>query len=154
MDAELQQRAVEYGGLATRPAVAKQNVLPMPRWEHRKSLLMRRLAEKQVGSCMLATTLHRRAASMSCASPPGITLQHTDLTYGQLDLHQRCRSLSQRTVDLMTACETRPEPVLNAEAVHKLFRRLSVDKNEHPVSASACRKASFALTVAKPSADP
>ncbi len=48
MDAELQQRAVEYGGLATRPAVAKQNVLPMPRWEHRKSLLMRRLAEKQV----------------------------------------------------------------------------------------------------------
>ena len=48
MDAELQQRAVEYGGLATRPGVAKQNVLPMPRWEHRKSLLMRRLAEKQV----------------------------------------------------------------------------------------------------------
>ncbi len=48
MDAELQQRAVEYGGLATRPAVAKQNVLPMPHWEKRKSLLLRRLADKQV----------------------------------------------------------------------------------------------------------
>ena len=48
MDAELQQRAVEYGGLATRPGVAKQNVLPMPHWEKRKSLLLRRLAKEQV----------------------------------------------------------------------------------------------------------
>ena len=62
MDAELQQRAVEYGGLATRPAVAKQNVLPMPHWEHRKSLLMRRLAEKQVRT--------GSAADMECAWLP------------------------------------------------------------------------------------
>lgn len=48
MDAELQQRAVEYWGLGQRPEVAKQNVLPMPHWEKRKSLLLRRLAERDV----------------------------------------------------------------------------------------------------------
>lgn len=48
MDAELQQRAVEYWGLGSRPEVAKQNVLPMPHWEKRKSLLLRRLAEREV----------------------------------------------------------------------------------------------------------
>ena len=57
MDAELQQRAMEYGGLATRPAVAKQNVLPMPHWENRKSLLMRRLAEKQASTSPASSAL-------------------------------------------------------------------------------------------------
>ena len=48
MDAELQQRAVEYWGLGLRPEVAKQNVLAMPHWEKRKSLLLRRLEEREV----------------------------------------------------------------------------------------------------------
>ena len=48
MEAELQQRAVEYWGLGERPDVAKQNVLPMPPWEKRTSLLLRRLAEREV----------------------------------------------------------------------------------------------------------
>lgn len=52
MDAELQQRAVEYWGLGSRPDVAKQNVLPMPHWEKRKSLLLRRLAEREVSPQM------------------------------------------------------------------------------------------------------
>ena len=48
LDAELQQRAVEYLGLEARPEVAKQNVVPMPPWEKRRSLLLRRMAAKEV----------------------------------------------------------------------------------------------------------
>ena len=48
LDAELQQRAVEYLGLERRPDVAKRNVAGMPPWEKRKSLLLRRMAEKEV----------------------------------------------------------------------------------------------------------
>lgn len=43
MDAELQQRALEYGALHLRPAVAQQNLQPMPKWEKRRSLLLRKL---------------------------------------------------------------------------------------------------------------
>ena len=49
MDADLQQRAVEYMGLMRHPDVASRNVTAMPKWEKRKSLLLRRMAEKGVG---------------------------------------------------------------------------------------------------------
>lgn len=49
MDADLQQRAVEYQGLMKHPDVASRNVTAMPKWEKRKSLLLRRMAEKEVG---------------------------------------------------------------------------------------------------------
>ena len=49
MDAELQQRAVEYQGLLKMPDVASRNVTAMPKWEKRKSLLLRRMAEHEVG---------------------------------------------------------------------------------------------------------
>lgn len=48
MDAEQQTRAVEYGGLAKSPEVGRRNVLPLPHWDKRKSVLMRRLAEREV----------------------------------------------------------------------------------------------------------
>ena len=51
LDAELQQRAVEYLGLEARPEVAKRNVAPMPPWEKRRSLLLRRMAAKEVCPC-------------------------------------------------------------------------------------------------------
>ncbi|DBA96016.1 hypothetical protein WJX77_003113 [Trebouxia sp. C0004] len=47
MDADLQQRAVEYQGLMKQPDVASRNVTAMPKWEKRKSLLLRRMAEKE-----------------------------------------------------------------------------------------------------------
>ena len=59
MDAELQQRAVEYIGLEQRPEVAKRNVIGMPPWEKRKSLLLRRMAEREVS--MPADKLTHRA---------------------------------------------------------------------------------------------
>ena len=48
MDVELQQRAVEYLSLERRPELARANVTPMPPWEKRKSLLLRRMAEREV----------------------------------------------------------------------------------------------------------
>ena len=48
LDAELAQRAVEYRGLAARHDVARAAVQPLPKWEKRTSLLLRRLAEKEV----------------------------------------------------------------------------------------------------------
>ena len=48
MDADLQQRAVEYQGLMKHPDVASRNVTAMPKWEKRKSLLLRRMAEHEV----------------------------------------------------------------------------------------------------------
>ena len=48
MDADLQQRAVEYQGLLKLPEIANRNVTAMPKWEKRKSLLLRRMAEKEV----------------------------------------------------------------------------------------------------------
>ncbi|KAK9806309.1 hypothetical protein WJX72_009579 [[Myrmecia] bisecta] len=47
MDADLQQRAVEDLCLIARPDVARRNVVAMPPWEKRKSLLLRRLTEKE-----------------------------------------------------------------------------------------------------------
>ncbi len=49
MDAELAQRAIEYRQLAARLDVARAAVQPLPKWEKRASLLLRRLAEKEVG---------------------------------------------------------------------------------------------------------
>lgn len=49
MDTELQQRAVEYQSLEQRPAVAHRNLTSMPPWEKRKSLLLRRFAQREVG---------------------------------------------------------------------------------------------------------
>ena len=46
-DAELQQRAVEYRGLSSRPDAAAIALQPLPPWEKRASLLLRRLAERQ-----------------------------------------------------------------------------------------------------------
>lgn len=46
-DAELQQRAVEYRGLSSRPDAAAVALQPLPPWEKRASLLLRRLAERQ-----------------------------------------------------------------------------------------------------------
>lgn len=59
MDADLQQRAVEYQGLLKHPEVANRNVTAMPKWEKRKSLLLRRMAEHEVGTmaCYSITTL-------------------------------------------------------------------------------------------------
>jgi len=54
MDVELQQRAVEYGGLEKMPDVAHRNVTAMPPWEKRKSLLLRRFAQREVG-CQTTT---------------------------------------------------------------------------------------------------
>lgn len=48
MDADLQQRAVEYKGLEKRVDVALRNVQAMPPWLKRRSLLLRRMAEKEV----------------------------------------------------------------------------------------------------------
>lgn len=50
MDVELQQRAVEYGGLESMPDVANRNVTAMPPWEKRKSLLLRRFAQREVSA--------------------------------------------------------------------------------------------------------
>jgi len=51
MDVELQQRAVEYLSLEQKPELARINVTAMPPWEKRKSLLLRRMAEREV-SCL------------------------------------------------------------------------------------------------------
>ena len=50
MDVELQQRAVEYMSLERKPDLARSNVVAMPPWEKRKSLLLRRMAEREVNS--------------------------------------------------------------------------------------------------------
>ena len=50
LDPELQQRAVEYDGLSKDEQVGRRNVLPLPHWEKRKSLLIRRLAQREVRS--------------------------------------------------------------------------------------------------------
>ena len=49
LDAELAQRAVEYRGLSARLEVARAAVQPLPKGEKRASLLLRRLAAKEVG---------------------------------------------------------------------------------------------------------
>lgn len=63
MDAELQQRAVEYGALGERPDVAKLNVLAMPHWEKRKSLLLRRLAARGVSTRTVPWTMERACSA-------------------------------------------------------------------------------------------
>lgn len=51
MDVELQQRAVEYMSLERKPDLARSNVVAMPPWEKRKSLLLRRMAAREVRPC-------------------------------------------------------------------------------------------------------
>ena len=51
LPADLQQRAVEFAGLLAHPDVARRNVTAMPKWEKRRSLLLRRMAEKEVTFC-------------------------------------------------------------------------------------------------------
>lgn len=58
MDADLQQRAVEYIGLMKHPDVASRNVTAMPKWEKRKSLLLRRMAEKEVSGSFSGFYIH------------------------------------------------------------------------------------------------
>ena len=48
LPADLQQRAVEFASLLAHPDVARRNVTAMPKWEKRRSLLLRRMAEKEV----------------------------------------------------------------------------------------------------------
>ena len=83
MDMELQQRAVEYGGLERMPDVASRNVTAMPPWEKRKSLLLRRFAQREVGPPESAAALresivgylittmyqHYTCLSPSCSQP-------------------------------------------------------------------------------------
>ena len=54
MDADLQQRAVEYMGLVLHPDVAKRNVTSKPPWEKRGSLLLRRLMHRAVCAITIA----------------------------------------------------------------------------------------------------
>ena len=73
---ELQQRAVEYMSLERRPELARSNVVAMPPWEKRKSLLLRRMAAREVNTSNFPTlTLERapgRSASRCCCAawPP------------------------------------------------------------------------------------
>jgi len=46
-DSELQQRATEYLGLSARVGAASMALQPLPPWEKRTSLLLRRLAERE-----------------------------------------------------------------------------------------------------------
>ena len=70
MDADLQQRAVEYQGLLKHPDVASRNVTAMPKWEKRKSLLLRRMAEKEVSAtvslCFRLLCLSGKFGSLYC----------------------------------------------------------------------------------------
>ena len=59
MDVELQQRAVEYMSLERKPELARSNVVAMPPWEKRKSLLLRRMAAREVRAASLERLLLR-----------------------------------------------------------------------------------------------
>lgn len=76
MDADLQQRAVEYMGLMKHPDVASRNVTAMPKWEKRKSLLLRRMAEKGVSasSNSLLIWLVLFVSGFGIRAPPGVLL--------------------------------------------------------------------------------
>ena len=75
MDADLQQRAVEYIGLMKHPDVASRNVTAMPKWEKRKSLLLRRMAEKEVSGSISAFYIHVILWSALAQAPvPAATL--------------------------------------------------------------------------------
>lgn len=70
VDADLQQRAVEYKALAERPGDASAHyVLAMPKWEERESSLLRRLQQQQ-GSLDLeeASSLASSAAMVAATS--------------------------------------------------------------------------------------
>lgn len=72
MDADLQQRAAEYLALGRRPDVAARNITAMPPWEKRKSLLLRRMAEREARrSCHLCA---RPATAFSSAWKPAVLM--------------------------------------------------------------------------------
>ena len=62
---ELQQRAVEYMSLERRPELARSNVVAMPPWEKRKSLLLRRMAAREVIASNFPTLTLERAPGRS-----------------------------------------------------------------------------------------
>lgn len=64
MDVELQQRAVEYMSLERKPDLARSNVIAMPPWEKRKSLLLRRMAQREVSPSLYCLIL------LSSGCPP------------------------------------------------------------------------------------
>lgn len=85
MDADLQQRAVEYMGLMKHPDVASRNVTAMPKWEKRKSLLLRRMAEKDVRalSSTMSILVHVTIAFVAIeCRPVNITLLETTHSVG------------------------------------------------------------------------
>ena len=73
---ELQQRAVEYMSLERKPDLARSNVVAMPPWEKRKSLLLRRMAAREVHilnpNSYFQDTAPGRSASRCCCTawPP------------------------------------------------------------------------------------
>lgn len=72
MDAELQQRAVEYKVIVSRPAEASAKyVLPMPKWEERESTLLRRLQQAEGAEDAGGATADRAAGLLS-AVPAGL----------------------------------------------------------------------------------
>jgi len=72
MDADLQQRAAEYLALGRRPDVAARNITAMPPWEKRKSLLLRRMAEREARrSCHLCAS---PATAFSSAWKPAVLM--------------------------------------------------------------------------------
>ena len=77
MDVELQQRAVEYLSLERRPELARANVTPMPPWEKRKSLLLRRMAEREVCGPTRKLLLDRQRCHHQCLLAEGVQMcQH------------------------------------------------------------------------------
>lgn len=75
LDPELQQRAMEYDGLSKDAQVGRRNVLPLPHWEKRKSLLIRRLAQREVRcdppACVyIWSVIHAVAAALAQAQVP------------------------------------------------------------------------------------
>ena len=77
MDADLQQRAVEYQGLLKLPEVANRNVTAMPKWEKRKSLLLRRMAEKDVWKPSLNSACVVICLPLDCQSLYGSPWRHS-----------------------------------------------------------------------------
>ena len=102
LDPELQQRAMEYDGLSKDEAVGRRNVLPLPHWEKRKSLLFRRLAQREVPSgsglrvllrvsnpaALLACLLELRA--VPCSSTKGVMSSILSCLWRWASMIQHC----------------------------------------------------------------
>lgn len=96
MDVELQQRAVEYLSLERRPELARANVTPMPPWEKRKSLLLRRMAEREArGPGPYPGAQNTLPRSQQCRGMHRSASQLGSLLTGQTR-YQQCLLLDQR----------------------------------------------------------